>query len=409
MHVQRLAASCLVALAVGCAGVSQSPPPQPTPTTGASPSGDRVFDAERAYEDVRRLVAIGPRTSGSDGAARAREYLRGELEKLGLTVDETVNEKPAAPAAEGEEAAPAEAAGTFVHLSARIPGRGGQGEILLAASYDTAPAEDFENVAANGAASGPAVVLELARALAARPLEYDTRVAFVDGENGGGDAKQRMGSRSWAAGLRDSGELSRVRLAMVFRQVCDPDLSFERDLFSNRAYREVMWRTARRAGYTDAFPPDADFGTPSGIHHALLENGMRRVIAVVDDSYGGTEPPGALAGTAEDDLEHCSAESLGVTGSVAVATLENLTRMLSKVDRLSPEEPVEPEATEADESQAETPAAETPDAAMPAATTPEAAMPAAEPPAAEMPAAERPSETDVPETAVPAPPQGADE
>jgi hypothetical protein len=350
MPALRLAVPVLVVLALGCAG---SPPPARAPAPAATPglsSGGRAFDAERAYDDVRRLVAIGPRTSGSDGAARAREYLRGELEKLGLDVDEITIELPAqlASDAEGEEGS----LPRFVHLGARIPGDGvGRGEVMLGASYDTAPAEDFENVAANGAASGPALVLELARLVSANPLPYDTRVVFLDGDLGGSDSRQRMGSRLWARDLRDAGRLDDIRLAMFFRQVCDPDLRFERDLFSNRTYREVVWRAARRSGHSDAFPPDADFGTPSASHHSLIEGGMRRVVALVDDAYGGTESPGALAGTADDDLAHCSAESLGVTGAVAMQALEDLTRMLSKVDRLSPDEqpeaPSEPRAEEA--------------------------------------------------------------
>lgn len=376
MRALRLVVPCLAVLALGCAGLLQSESPAADPQA-ASPSAGRVFVAERSYEDVRRLVAIGPRTNGSDGAARARDYLRAELEKLGLTVVETVIELPAEfddGTGDGEGALP-----SYVHVSARIPGRGGRGEILLAASYDTAPAEEFVNVAANGAASGPAVVLELARVIAAEPLAYDTHVAFLDGDLGGVDSRQRWGSRLWAFEQRDSGELGRVRLAMVFRQVCDPDLRFERDLFSNRAYREAVWRAARRSGHSAAFPPDAEFGTPSGLHHSLIEGGLRRVVAVIDDAYGGTEPPGALAGTAEDDLAHCSAESLGVTGAVALEGLADLTRMLSKVDRLSPEEEVEPDEAEETAEDPEVLDSGAADTAAPAEAEPPAAAPPAEP------------------------------
>jgi hypothetical protein len=137
-----------------------------------------------------------------------------------------------------------------------------------------------------------------------------------------------------------------VRLGVFFRQVCDPDLRFERDLFSHRVYREALWRSARRQGATDAFAPGAGFATPAAAHLSMLEGGMRRVVAVVDDSFGGTEPPGALAGTAEDTLDQCSAESLGTTGRVTLEALDDLTAMLVKVDRLSPQ-PAEPEEAEA--------------------------------------------------------------
>ena len=126
-----------------------------------------------------------------------------------------------------------------------------------------------------------------------------------------------------------------IRLAFFFRQVCDPDLRFERDLFSHRVYRQAAWRVARRQGETDAFPPNSGYTTPAASHISLLEVGVRRVVAFVDDAYGGTEAPGAWAGTVEDSLDHCAADSLGVTGRVVLQTLDDLSAMLLKVDRLA--------------------------------------------------------------------------
>jgi len=358
-------------LVLACA----SPDP---PAPAGEPEPARGFQAERAYDDVRNLVAIGPRDSGTEGAARARDYLRGELEKLGIEVSELVLDRPdAAPpgedageatgdgvateaAAEAEPAEDAEAPHDaeppqdgdapapdgIVHLQGVIPGTDRSDILVLAAVYDTRPEDEFTNVAANGSASGPALVLELARAIAAEPLPYTTWVVFLDGDEGGADSGKRQGSRLWVMSLREDGDLDRVRLGIFFRQVCDPDLRFERDLFSHRVYREALWRSARRQGATDAFAPGAGFATPAAAHQSMLEGGMRRVVAVVDDSFGGTEPPGALAGTAEDTLDQCSAESLGTTGRVTLEALDNLTAMLVKVDRLSAE-PEEPEAPEA--------------------------------------------------------------
>lgn len=354
-------------LALACA----SPDP---PAPAGEPEPARGFQAERAYDDVRNLVAIGPRDSGTEGAARARDYLRGELEKLGIEVSEIVLDRPeAAPSGEesgdevvteaaaevepSQEATPPQdaeppqdddvpTADGIVHVQGVIPGADRSDVVLLAAVYDTRPEEEFTNLAANGSASGPALVLELARAIAAEPLPYTTRVVFLDGDEGGADSGKRLGSRLWVISIREDGELDRVRLGIFFRQVCDPDLRFERDLFSHRVYREALWRAARRQGATDAFAPGAGFATPAAAHLSMLEGGMRRVVAVVDDSFGGTEPPGALAGTAEDTLDQCSAESLGTTGRVTLEALDDLTAMLVKVDRLSPQ-PAEPEEAKA--------------------------------------------------------------
>src|SRR5688500_19744458 len=71
------AAGALALLAAGCLSAAQPEPPS-TPT----------FDGERALQHVRQLVGIGPRVAGSDGARRARAYIRRQLEELGLRVEE---------------------------------------------------------------------------------------------------------------------------------------------------------------------------------------------------------------------------------------------------------------------------------------------------------------------------------
>jgi len=43
-----------------------------------------VFDSARAFEHIRQLVTIGPRTPGSPGSAQARAYVRREIEAMGL-------------------------------------------------------------------------------------------------------------------------------------------------------------------------------------------------------------------------------------------------------------------------------------------------------------------------------------
>ncbi len=46
------------------------------------------FDGDRAFEHVRKIVEIGPRPAGSEGAARTRAYITSQLKALGLTVHE---------------------------------------------------------------------------------------------------------------------------------------------------------------------------------------------------------------------------------------------------------------------------------------------------------------------------------
>jgi hypothetical protein len=100
-------------------------------------------------------------------------------------------------------------------------------------------------------------------------------------------------------------------------------------------YREEFWAAAQRLGHGAAFPARAEYETPSASHQALADGGLRRVVALVDSSFGGGEPPGVLAGTEDDDLAHCSAASLGVVGEVVLEGLSSISARLAKVDRFA--------------------------------------------------------------------------
>src|SRR5437773_4510451 len=44
------------------------------------------FDAARAYDHVKKLVALGPHPSGSESIKKAQEYIENELKSCGLKV-----------------------------------------------------------------------------------------------------------------------------------------------------------------------------------------------------------------------------------------------------------------------------------------------------------------------------------
>ena len=89
--------------------------------------------------------------SGTEGAARAREYIVADLEKQGIkTVTQTVTYEG------GEDADSVE----IINVGGVIPGES-EDVIVLAAPYDTRHFEDFTFVGANDGGSGPALLLEL--------------------------------------------------------------------------------------------------------------------------------------------------------------------------------------------------------------------------------------------------------
>jgi hypothetical protein len=290
------------------------------------------FSAARAWQDLEALAAIGPRPVGSEGAAKARAYIRAQLEGLGLTV---TREPRVVTFGSGEPKQQVE----LVNLEATIPGASDE-LVLLIAPYDSAYRENYTYAGVNDGASGAAVLLELARALADRPLPYTTRFYFVDGQAPlGRDGESStesslLGSTVVAHQLEDRGLLRSVRLLVHVNRVSDADLRVARDRFSHRIYRDAFWRAAGKHGHRDIFPVTAGFEAPWSGHRSFVSLAMRRTVNIegtrrADD---GTE---IVRFTEDDTIDHSSIESLGAVGDAVLAGLRAISASLVKIDRFS--------------------------------------------------------------------------
>jgi glutaminyl-peptide cyclotransferase len=314
-------------IAVACAAAPvEPPPPPPAPEGGAAPA----FSADQAWEHMRRLTEIGPRASGTEGAAQARAYIRKALEALGL---EVVALPTTVPLADGS-------AIEIQSLVAVIPGASPD-LFVLATPYDSRYFDSFEFVGANGAGSGVAVLLELARVLSQQPLPYTTWVVFLDGEAPLGRGSPEQASMAWigstelARAWSQDGRLDAIRLLLYIAQVGDADLRIARDLRSHRGYRETFWDVARRLGHADVFVPGQGYEAPAAGHLPFLARGVRRAVLIMDTSFGGDEPPGFYADTEDDTLERCSPQSLGTVGEVTLESLREIGARLAKIDHFA--------------------------------------------------------------------------
>ena len=311
----------------------RSAPAPVLPPPGAAPGG-RVgaFSADAAWKHLEALAAIGPRASGTEGAAKARAYLREQLTSLGL---EVVSRSATVSFDSGDEPD-----FELVNLEATIPGDSPD-LIVLAAPYDSAYQESFEYLGVNDGASGAALLLELARVIASNPLPYTVRFYFLDGEaplgrGGAEDAEsQLLGSMAAAIVLESRQELAATRLLLLLNRVSDADLRIARDRFSHRTYREAIWRAAAELGYVDSFPPAAEFDAPVAGHRSFIDRGMRRTVAIVDPNFGGEEAPDLADHSEEDTLDRSSPRSLEIVGRVTLASLESITARIAKIDRFS--------------------------------------------------------------------------
>jgi hypothetical protein len=312
-----------------------------------------VFSGDRAWTDLVALEALGPRWAGTEAADRARALIGERLGEAGIEF-ETV------------ETPQGELGPTLRHGVATLPGASPD-LILLVASFDSGRYADVQFLGTNDGASGAALLLELGRVLKTRALPYTVRLVFLEGEGATLDGERFSGSRAYAAALEASEELDRVRLLVAFNQVCDADLQIARDLQSHRMHREEFFRAARILGYEHAFP-SLGFESVAASHTAFASRGVRPVVALVDTRFGGTEVPGFYAATADDNREHCAAESLETVGLVSLEALATIGRRLAKIDRFTraPLAPLEatpeisppvPTPTAADEADAATEAA----------------------------------------------------
>lgn len=369
---------------------SAAPPAAAARAAASEPA--EAFSSERAWAHLRALAELGPRPSGSAASQAALEYIRSRLESLGLEIEDVelagrsliaTNEEAEASAA-GDPAAAESDAVMVRHLVGRIPSESPD-SIILIAHYDTRP----DSPGANDGASGVAVLLELAAQLMERPLPYRVEFAFLDAESQidpeRPDVLVLNGSALLADLVQASDAMDEIRLAVVFRQVGDAELTIGRDLYSNRPHRDAFFEAARDLGHGDAFPMNRGFVDMVASHRPLLRAGLPRVVAIMDPWYGGDEPPGLYWGGAEDTPEHCSEESLRAVGETALLALRRITAQLQKVDEVSgraarrraealaPEEPLESESVEEPVPVAEPPAADplSEEAAEPPGAAPE--------------------------------------
>ena len=337
----------ILSLAILCLGCGSPPSLDSAPGEQASADLDTApardlsariasFSADRAWRDLQALTEVDARPVGSRGNDRARDYLRAELEGLGVEVEswevDYANTEEESSGAGAPEI-------SVTNLSAIIPGTRSQDRFLIVAPFDSRSYDDFEFIGANDGASGAAVVLEIARSIAADPLLYAAEIVFLDGESpfpspDGQGFYREIGSLGLATRIQAAG-ISGVRAMIYLNRVGDADLQIARDLMSHRIYREEFWKAAAALDRTQAFPRDAAFENAGVAHRYFAQIGLRQIVSIVDTSFGGDQPPGLYAGTAQDTIERCSPESLETVGVVVLEGLESISKRLGKIDRFT--------------------------------------------------------------------------
>jgi hypothetical protein len=266
----------------------ESPRPQ-----AAAPRVDR-FDSGRAWAELRRQVALGPRPAGSRRLRRLARRLRRELPAGSF------QRVPGHP--------------RLRNIVGRLPGT--KPALAIAAHYDTKRLPGF--VGANDGAAGTAAVLELARALAKteRPAGApQLRFLLFDGEEATDDKRPFS-----ATGLRGSTAYADRRArglgALVLLDfVAAKNLRIVREANSDGALWSRLRAAARAVGAGAAFPA----GTGAAItddHSPFLARGVPAINLI--------QWPYECWHQRCDDLGAVSERSLDLSGESVLALVRTL-------------------------------------------------------------------------------------
>jgi hypothetical protein len=277
----------------------------------------REFDGAAALGYVERQLAFGPRIPGTDGHRRAGDW----IDSLARARADTVIVQQWEHVTSGGARLP------LRNVLARFNPAAAE-RVLFLAHWDTRPRADAAGSrdstlpvpGANDGASGVALLLGVADALAKQPAGVGVDLLFVDGEDFGAfedSTETLLGSRHFARNLPPG---PAPLYAVLFDMVGDKDLQLYQEGNSLLGAPEVVrlvWDTAREIGHGGFFIASPRH-TLTDDHLPLQRAGIR-AIDVIDFDYPAWHTP-------DDTIDKVSAQSLQVVGDVAMALVRRAGR-----------------------------------------------------------------------------------
>jgi hypothetical protein len=234
---------------------------QPPPEVPAG-APDSVFSSGRAMAHLR-AIASQPHNVGTVAHDRVRDYLTGELRKLGLE-----------PVIQRVTSVRNSRVAIIENIIAEKPGLAAAGTILLSAHYDSR----FLSPGAGDNGANVAAILESLRALKyGPPLRNNLRVLFTDGEE-----EALLGS---AAFISDTSLSNGIGLVLNFdgRGSSGVSVMFESSRLNEKIIREM--NQAIPGAVANAFSSDATKGIPNYTDFLLL---MRKASAGLNFTHLGS-------------------------------------------------------------------------------------------------------------------------
>ena len=330
--VRKLQIICLLMIAVGlfsCGQTSDKPVETKQPQV-SKPAVLPNFNADTAYAYMEKQMAFGPRvpnTKAHDECAAfleksVRKYIPDVIAQKGMVRaynDKTLNITNIIAAFHPERA-------DRVLICAHWDSR-------HIADHDPDPANRNKPVpAANDGASGPGVMLEIARQLTLKDPGIGVDLVFLDAEDYGQpeDAPQPkedtwcLGTQYWAKNPHKPGYTA--RFGILLDMVGAKNATFHKEGESMSYAPDVVklvWETAAWLGYSHIFI-DETGGSVTDDHIYINEILKIPTIDIIQQDMSGEHPFFPYWHTTKDDMDYIDKTTLLAVGNTVLAVLDQI-------------------------------------------------------------------------------------
>ena len=270
------------------------------------------FNANRAMQYVKEIVAFGPRPIGSENHKKVESYILAHLKGDDVEQD-------------AFEVHPTEGTFPVRNIIAKFPGTR-DGIIVIASHYDTNwPLRNTSYVGANDGASSSALLLEIANQLRGKKLNgYSVWLLWDDAEESmklpWDDPESLYGVRHVAQKWQDDGTLKKIKAFILEDMIGDADLNIEHDTSSTPWLEDLVFKAATSLGdqshfFARSMPVTDD-------HIPFVQRGVPAV-DLIDFDYGYND---VFWHTTDDTIDKLSPKSLEIVGTVTLETVRLLNQ-----------------------------------------------------------------------------------
>ncbi|MBQ9217322.1 MAG: M28 family peptidase [Muribaculaceae bacterium] len=244
-----------LAMMVAACGNGNNATTSSNENNNAAKTIDVQFNADSAYNYVKQQCDMGPRVPGTPAHEQCAQWLTGQLRRWCDTV--IVQQAPVV-TFDGTALNCKNIVGTFNPAATD--------RVLLLAHWDCRPWADNDPdealrsqpvMGANDAASGVAVLLEMARLMASQRPEVGVDLLMVDVEDWGQNENEdswALGTQHWANNPHVPGY--RANCGILLDMVGTRNARFTQEYFSKQYAQgvvDMVWNAASQAGYGSFF------------------------------------------------------------------------------------------------------------------------------------------------------------